>query len=104
MVVVNPSASQLIEARDELIMMRPTAIGQHKYQGSPVPVATATIGFPPLSIHTPIHSAAFLAGIYTMPAVVSAPAFFDPPRPVYLLQARSRYQSVQSRPVPLALL
>lgn len=55
-VVVNPSSSQLIQARDELIMMRPTAIGRHKYQGSPVPVATVDIGVPHHRALMPHHS------------------------------------------------
>jgi hypothetical protein len=41
--VVNPAPTQRIMERDELIMMRPTAIGKNTYRGSPVPVAEVDI-------------------------------------------------------------
>lgn len=41
--IVNPAPTQRIMERDELIMMRPTAIGKNAYRGSPVPVAEVDI-------------------------------------------------------------
>ncbi len=41
--IVNPSSTQPIAERDELIMMRPTSIGKNSYRGSPIPVTEVDI-------------------------------------------------------------